>query len=170
MGVWVSKPKIGEGKIISLSELKDETSKEITDIKDLRISQGDFIIEKEGRFRDFYKIGPGIGSGSFGEVRKWIHKITNAVRAVKIILKEALKGNEKLRFFYEMEIMKKLDHPNILKIYEVFQDQKRYYLITELWTGGELFDEISKRITFLEKDAAAIIEQILEAVAYWHSK
>lgn len=62
--------------------------------------------------------------------------------------------------------MKKLDHPNILKIYEVFQDQKRYYLITELCTGGELFDEISKRVTFSEKDAAAIIEQILEAVAY----
>lgn len=84
--------------------------------------------------------------------------------------KEALQGNEKLRFFYEMEIMKKLDHPNILRIYEVYQDQKRYYLITELCTGGELFDEISKKTTFSEQDAAIIIEQILEAIAYCHSR
>ena len=69
-----------------------------------------------------------------------------------------------------MQIMKKLDHPNILRIYEVFQDQKRYYLITELCTGGELFDEIAKKSLFSEKDAAIIIEQILEAISYWHSK
>lgn len=84
--------------------------------------------------------------------------------------KEVLKGNEKHRFFYEMEIMKNLDHPNILKIYEVLQDQKRYYLIMELCNGGELFDEIAHRITFTEKEAAPIIQQVLEAIAYCHSK
>lgn len=63
-----------------------------------------------------------------------------------------------------------LDHPNILKIYEVLQDQKRYYLIWELWDGGELYDEIARRYTFSEKEAAPIIQQILEAVAYCHSK
>lgn len=124
MGVWVSKPKRKDDNIVSLSELNDETAKEITDIKDLKISQGDFVLEKNGRFRDFYQIGPGLGTGSFGEVRKCIHKKTKAIRAVKIIKKEALIGNEKMRFFYEMEIMKKLDHPNILRIYEVYQDQK----------------------------------------------
>lgn len=69
-----------------------------------------------------------------------------------------------------MEIMKKLDHPNILRIYEVYQDKKRYFLITELCTGGELFDEIAKKMTFSERDAAIIIQQILEAIAYWHTK
>jgi hypothetical protein len=53
-----------------LSELQDASSKEITDAKDLKISQGDFVLEKNGRFRDFYQIGPGLGNGSFGEVRK----------------------------------------------------------------------------------------------------
>lgn len=124
MGVCVSKPKRRDDNIISLSELNEAPSKEITDIKDLKISQGDFVLEKNGRFRDFYQIGPGLGSGSFGEVRKCIHKTTKAIRAVKIIKKECLQGNEKLRFFYEMEIMKKLDHPNILRIFEVYQDQK----------------------------------------------
>jgi len=72
------------------------------------------------------------------------NKLTQQTRAVKIIRKDALQGNEKIKFFYEMEIMKKLDHPNILRIYEVFQDNKRYYLVTELCSGGELFDEIAK--------------------------
>jgi len=89
---------------------------------------------------------------------------------VKIIKKNALKGHQKMRFFYEMEVMKKLDHPNILRIFEVFQDQKRYYLVTELGLGGELFDEIAKKSNFCEKDAASIIEQVLEAIAYCHSK
>lgn len=63
-----------------------------------------------------------------------------------------------------------LDHPNILRIYEIYQDHKRYFLITELCTGGELFQEIVKRKKFLEKDAALVIEQILEAISYCHSK
>jgi calcium-dependent protein kinase len=166
----VSKPKKGQDNLVHLSELNDHDNKEITDLQDLRISQGDFVLEKNGRFRDYYQVGPVIGAGSFGEVRKCINKGTKAVRAVKIISKENLQGNQKVRFFYEMEIMKKLDHPNILRIYEVFQDVKRYYLITELCTGGELFDEIAKKSVFSEKDAAIIIEQVLEAIAYCHSK
>ena len=106
MGIWTSKRKVGEAKVTPLAEFKEEISREITDFKDLKISQGDFVIEKEGKFRDFYTVGPGIGSGTFGEVRKWVSKLTNATRAVKVVKKELLKGNERHRFFYEMEIMK----------------------------------------------------------------
>jgi len=56
--------------VVSLSELNDPPMKEITDVNELKISQGDFVLEKNGRFRDSYQIGPAIGSGSFGEVRK----------------------------------------------------------------------------------------------------
>ena len=65
--------------------------------------------------------------------------------------------------------MKKLDHPNILRLFEIFYDDKRYYLVTELCTGGELYEEISKRKKFTEKDAAVIIKQVLEAVSYCHA-
>ena len=71
-------------------------------------------------------------------------------------------------FKYEMNILKKLDHPNILKLYEVFEDQKRYYLVTELCKGGELFEEISQKLIYSENEAATIIQQILQAVAYCH--
>ena len=54
--------------------------------------------------------------------------------------------------------MKQLDHPNIVRLYEVFHDDKRYYLVTELCTGGELFEEITKRTSFSEQDAAGIIK------------
>ncbi len=66
--------------------------------------------------------------------------------------------------------MRQLDHPNIVRLYEVFHDEKRFYLVTELCQGGELFEEITKRANFNEQDAASIIKQILSAIAYCHSK
>jgi calcium-dependent protein kinase len=64
--------------------------------------------------------------------------------------------------------MRQLDHPNIVRLYEVFQDEKRFYLVTELCSGGELFDEITKRNQFSEQDAAAIVKQVLSAVQHCH--
>lgn len=79
-----------------------------------------------------------------------------AVRAVKILKKAALKQEEIERFIHEIEILKTLvsysnsiigvkDHPNILRLYEFYEDPKRYYIVTELCTGGELFDEITTK-------------------------
>lgn len=75
-----------------------------------------------------------------------MHKETKALRAVKIINKKYLAEEKKKKLLYESEIdiLKKLDHPNILKLYEFFQDQKRYFLVTELCNGGELFDKIAE--------------------------
>ena len=82
--------------------------------------------------------------GAYGEVRKCLHKETKALRAVKIINKKYLAENEKERLLGEINILKQLDHPNILKLYEFFQDAKRYFLVTELCSGGELFDKIAE--------------------------
>jgi len=61
-------------------------------------------------------------------------------------------------FQYEISILKKLDHPNIIKLYEIFEDERKYYLVTELCKGGELFDEILKEVHFTEVAAANIIQ------------
>jgi calcium-dependent protein kinase len=63
---------------------------------------------------------------------------------------------EEESFKSEMAVLRKLDHPNILKLYEVFEDQKKYFLVTEYCKGGELFDEIINKVTFSEADAANI--------------
>ena len=80
-----------------------------------------------------------------------------------------LDGYMTQRFIHEMEILNRLDHPNILKIYEIFEDQKRFYLVMELCAGGELYDELTRINQFNELEAAQIMQQILEAVAYCHS-
>ena len=77
--------------------------------------------------------------------------------------------DEEKGFQREIRILKKLDHPNILKLYEVFEDTKAYYLITEYCKGGELFEEITRKEKFCEADAASVIYQILSAVTYCHS-
>ena len=79
-----------------------------------------------------------------------------------------MSAEEELSFKHEISILKKLDHPNILKLYEVFEDDKRYYLVTEECKGGELFDQIAEKAQFSEKEAATIIQQILQALAYCH--
>ena len=61
-------------------------------------------------------------------------------------------------FKYEIAILQKLDHPNIIKLYEVFEDERKYYLVQELCKGGELFDEIVKQVHFSEEDAANIVK------------
>ena len=57
----------------------------------------------------------------------------------------------------EISNLRDLDHPNILKMYEYFEDPKRYYIVTDHYKGGELFDELKKRGRFSEKDAALLI-------------
>ena len=134
------------------------SNKEITNIDDVQINKGDFIISQSGNFRDVYQIGNLLGQGAFGEVRKCINRKTKVIRAVKLVRKESMNREELQSFQEEIAILKQLDHPNILKLYEVFQDDKRFYLVTELCKGGELFDEIIKNGVFTEKAAAEVAQ------------
>ena len=76
--------------------------------------------------------------------------------------------DEKRMFFNEINILKDLDHPNILKMYEFFEDEKRYYIVTDICKGGELFDEIVARSKFGEKDASMLMKQVLSCINYCH--
>jgi calcium-dependent protein kinase len=67
-------------------------------------------------------------------------------------------------------MLKFLDHPNIMKLYEFYEDEKRFFLVMELCTGGELYDELNKRDHYNEIDVAEIMTQLLEAIAYCHSQ
>jgi calcium-dependent protein kinase len=65
-------------------------------------------------------------------------------------------------------ILKEIDHPNIVKMYEFFEDEKRYYLVTDICKGGELFDEILQRGKFSERDGAVLMKQVLSCINYCH--
>ena len=101
-------------------------------------------------------------------IRKAIHKRTSIVRAIKIIYKENSTQQELKQIINEVEILKKLDHPNIIKVFEFFQDPRHFYIVTELCTGGELFDRIIKSHHFSEKKAGETLKQILSAIVYCH--
>lgn len=112
-----------------------------------------------------------MGKGAFGVVQKVKHIISGDIRAMKVIHKEAfLDSSDEEKLNKEVEILKKLDHPNILKIYEFYFDSKNFYIVTEYCKGGELFDKITELGSFSEKTAASIIKQVLQGVAYCHSK
>ena len=102
-------------------------------------------------------IGNTLGSGAFGEVKQCTHIKTKQVRAVKILVKANMSRLEKQRLKEEISILTKMDHQNVVKFFEVFEDNKRYYIVTELCTGGELFDMIMQKQTFGEQDAAEIM-------------
>ena len=132
---------------------------------------GSFVSETQGNIREKYRIGSKIGDGAFGSVRKVTHRQLGEIRAVKTIHKKSLKTEEeKQTFFNEVAVLKSLDHPNILKLYEFYQDSRNYYLITEYCSGGELFDRIISQGYFSEATAAAYMKQILSSVAYCHSQ
>ena len=140
-------------------------------MESLRVSGGDFVIEKKGKLRDTYRIGNKLGDGAFGSVRKIIHRVTGEIRAVKTIHKKNLRSeDERQTFFNEVSVLRALDHPNILKLYEFYQDDKNFYLITELCNGGELFDRIISHGSFSEAVAANYMRQILSVISYCHDR
>jgi len=129
------------------------------------------VQEADGDPYQYYEEINLLGEGSFGKVFKVSHKLSKVIRAMKIInKKDALIGNEtEAALIKEINILKSLDHPNILKVYEYFNNKRRLYIITELCTGGELFDKISNEKCFNEKIASHVMRQLLSAVQYCHA-
>ena len=132
---------------------------------DVKINRENFIFHKTTPISKEYIMGKQLGTGSFGSVRLAIHKATKQRRAVKI--QKKTKENKQL-ILDEINILSKLVHPNIMQIFEVFEDNTNFYIVSEHCKGGELFEEISKKGSFSEKNAAIIMKQILSGVCYSH--
>ncbi len=114
--------------------------------------------EKKGKIKSNYKVLETIGKGSYGEVKKLQHKTSGVFRAMKIIKKEECSKEFISSLLNEIDILKTLDHPNIVQIFEFYQDRLNFYLITEYIRGGELFDKITEVRCFTEAKAAKIME------------
>ena len=129
-----------------------------------------FVGKVKGKLEDKYEIIKEIGSGGFSRCLEVKNKTTGLLFACKELPKKKLSDYEGL--MREVNLMIKLDHPNIIKLYEVYENEKYIYLIMELCTGGELFDRITENtendIQFTEKQAADLFKQMMSAINYCH--
>ncbi|KAL5615372.1 hypothetical protein BROUX41_005420 [Berkeleyomyces rouxiae] len=112
-----------------------------------------------------YKFGRTLGAGTYGIVREADSPAGKV--AIKIIMKKSVKGNEQM-VYDELKLLQTLKHPHIVRFEDWFESRDKYYIVTELATGGELFDRICEQGKFTEKDASRTIKQVLEAVNYLH--
>ncbi|XP_057323545.1 serine/threonine-protein kinase MARK2-like isoform X9 [Microplitis mediator] len=117
-----------------------------------------------------YKLLKTIGKGNFAKVKLAKHIPTGKEVAIKIIDKTQLNPGSLQKLFREVRIMKMLDHPNIVKLFQVIETEKTLYLVMEYASGGEVFDYLVLHGRMKEKEARAKFRQIVSAVQYCHQK
>ncbi|MCI4385813.1 hypothetical protein PGIGA_G00055070 [Pangasianodon gigas] len=117
-----------------------------------------------------YRLLKTIGKGNFAKVKLARHILTGREVAIKIIDKTQLNPTSLQKLFREVRIMKSLNHPNIVQLFEVIETEKTLYLVMEYASGGEVFDYLVAHGRMKEKEARAKFRQIVSAVHYCHQK
>ncbi|XP_019797468.1 serine/threonine-protein kinase SIK2 isoform X1 [Tursiops truncatus] len=118
----------------------------------------------------FYEIEGTLGKGNFAVVKLGRHRITRTEVAIKIIDKSQLDAVNLEKIYREVQIMKMLDHPHIIKLYQVMETKSMLYLVTEYAKNGEIFDYLANHGRLNESEARRKFWQILSAVDYCHGR
>ncbi|XP_074891186.1 serine/threonine-protein kinase SIK2 isoform X3 [Buteo buteo] len=118
----------------------------------------------------FYDIEGTLGKGNFAVVKLARHRITRSEVAIKIIDKSQLDAVNLEKIYREVQIMKMLDHPHIIKLYQVMETKSMLYLVTEFAKNGEIFDYLASHGRLSESEARRKFWQILSAVEYCHGR
>ncbi|XP_038151695.1 calcium/calmodulin-dependent protein kinase type II subunit gamma isoform X18 [Cyprinodon tularosa] len=122
------------------------------------------------RFTDEYQLYEELGKGAFSVVRRCIKKSTGQEYAAKIINTKKLSGRDHQKLEREARICRMLKHPNIVRLHESISEEGFHYLVFDLVTGGELFEDIVAREYYSEADASHCINQILESISHIHQR
>ncbi|XP_029470156.1 death-associated protein kinase 3 [Rhinatrema bivittatum] len=129
---------------------------------------------KQGNVEEHYEMGEELGSGQFAIVRKCREKRTNVEYAAKFIKKRRLsssrRGVSREEIEREVDILREIQHPNIITLHDIFENKTDVVLILELVSGGELFDFLAEKESLTEEEATQFLKQILDGVYYLHSK
>lgn len=138
-------------------------------LEKLSFQSYNFILKRSSDLDEYYELGTLLGEGGFGACYTAQHRYTKVERACKILPNSPtdLAANEEAKA--EFQMMAKLDHPNIAKVYELYQDNESFYIITDLYKGGDLFDLVEKG-RLAEFDTAQVITSLLQAVSYLHQR
>lgn len=148
---------------------KRDENRSVKDQKrEFSVSSSNFVHLIKGRVSDKYDIVKILGDGGFGQVKLGRNKDTGIERAIKYITLESTNEAKISKMMEEVNILKKLDHPNIIKVYDVYQEERHLCIVTELCSGGELFDRIKQASNFTENQAARYMLDMVSAVKYCH--
>nr|CAG8614187.1 15859_t:CDS:10 [Entrophospora candida] len=164
LGYNYFKPKL-KSAFIKKSELTDPSK-----IQEA-INHGEYVLkeirypqELENKYRVTAKV---LGTGSFAVVKECVEKKTNESYALKILTKKVLKGKENI-LSTELDILKKVHHPYVVSLHDLYESKEGVFIVTDLASGGELFSQLLLKGSYTEKDAADLARKLLEGVAYLH--
>jgi serine/threonine protein kinase len=129
--------------------------------------------KKKKKITDTYEFGSELGRGAYSVVKLLYRRDNRQSFACKILDNYSNMENaeeEEQNFQRETSILKKLNHPNVVRIYDVFKDRERYYVVLENVAGGELFNQLMDRGFYTEADAAPLARQMFSALAHIHGQ
>lgn len=125
--------------------------------------------QKEGQYVGPYRLEKTLGKGQTGLVKLGVHCITGKKVAIKIVNREKLSESVLMKVEREIAIMKLIEHPHVLGLYDVYENKKYLYLVLEHVSGGELFDYLVKKGRLTPKEARRFFRQIISALDFCHS-
>jgi len=125
---------------------------------------------KKRTFHDSYNVQNQIGAGGYAVVMSGICINTNKNVAIKVFDKKHMTKDDEININREVDILKSIDHPNIIKILDFFDEEDHYYIVLELAEGGELFDRIIERERYSEKDARDVVMILIDAIKFCHDR
>ena len=166
-------PEKNEKNIItSKLEAPEEPNLETSNEKGFIYREGILVKERNIDPLTLYDELNMLGEGAYGKVVKVRHKVSKVLRAMKIINKDkmSLGSEEEEALINEINVVKSLDHPNIMKVYEFFNKDNSLYIISELLSGGELLDKINEAGSLNEDVSSFLMKQIFSAVDFCHQK
>lgn len=135
---------------------KSSASSKRSEFDKLAFHSNDFILKRTTDLQQDYQLGSLLGEGGFGACYTAQHRATGVERACKILPKSTTDPVANLEAHAEFQMMAVLDHPNIAKVYELYEDETSFYIITDLYKGGELFD-IVEQGQLNEYDTAQVV-------------
>ncbi|KAG2782435.1 hypothetical protein JG687_00000593 [Phytophthora cactorum] len=120
-------------------------------------------------FHQHYAITRHLGEGSYSTVKQVTHRKKGGFYACKIVDKLSLSDVDRAALSHEVRVLSSVSHVNIMRLYEVIEDDAKCYLVTELAEGGDLFDRIVKQGKFPEREAQKVAAALVEALHYCHT-
>ena len=137
----------------------------------LRSQRPSLFLINNGDINNAYIFQEVLGSGYYGTVKLAVPKQdTQKKYAVKSVDKERLSREKIFQLSREIETLSDVDHPNIIKYYETYNDEKYFHIVMEYCTGGELLERIIQKTTYTEKEAADVIYKIASAISHCHNE